>query len=456
MNTKDIIGFQFGRADAIRTVASSSSAIWTGIVLVLLTAFARNYDQTYIPEKWLLWFLGPLLFSLVSGTWLFCISYAVCARFRMAEVAGKKPAPSSAGWRGFMGAFWMTAPVAWLYAIPVERFLDSLDAAKANLTLLGVVSLWRVLLMARVLQVICGAPFLRALLWVLLPASLEVLAVTFFGGGLEKRILASMSGMRNSPEEELMFRAIGNIFSVAFYCVPTVILILLVWRWRGTALEWPAAQRNPINWRLLLAAALFWIVVTIPMQRELRHNFIVERFIKDGKLREAITYMNQHQPDDFAKARVLPPKLYELTTLQEVPAFVAALQPSDAKWVQEHGVRAATVMVAHFAGRSQASKPSSDVTPDEFLEGLRFLDPDPAHLATMLKSLSTFHSGRDWLKVHASFLEALALMTQSHGTYAGHKVATEDNRVDWNKLSSELHRLGHTNAATNLLLIPSP
>src|SRR5207245_4538618 len=84
-------------------------------------------------------------------------------------------------WATFMAAFWMTAPIAWLYAIPVERFLDSYHAAQANIALLSIVSLWRVLLMSRVLAVLFEIHFLRALGWVLFAAPLEVIVVVFFG-----------------------------------------------------------------------------------------------------------------------------------------------------------------------------------------------------------------------------------------------------------------------------------
>ncbi len=130
LTTRNILSFLIGREDAIRKVASSSSAIWTGIALTLLTAFARNYDQTYIPEKPFLWFFGPLLFSLVSGTWLYLICYTICVRRNFPA----DPPIDDNSWRGFMGAFWMTAPIAWLYAIPVERFLDSIGTAYANIT----------------------------------------------------------------------------------------------------------------------------------------------------------------------------------------------------------------------------------------------------------------------------------------------------------------------------------
>ena len=48
----------------------------------------------------------------------------------------------------------MTAPLAWLYAIPYERFLSPVGATRANLWTLGLVAAWRVLLIIRVLVVL--------------------------------------------------------------------------------------------------------------------------------------------------------------------------------------------------------------------------------------------------------------------------------------------------------------
>jgi len=118
-------------------------------------------------------------------------------------------------WPAFMGVFRMTAPIAWLYSIPVDRFLDSVAAARANVVLLVVVSIWRVLLMARVFQVLHGARLIMALAWVLIPVTVEVLALSVFGGGLSKRIMAGMMGMRNSPEEEILLGSISTASGAA-------------------------------------------------------------------------------------------------------------------------------------------------------------------------------------------------------------------------------------------------
>jgi hypothetical protein len=453
MRTKDIIGFQFGRSDAIRTVASSSSAFWTGIVLVLLTAFARNYDQTYIAEKWLLWFLGPLIFSTVSGTWLFTIAYATLARNTMADIAGNKPRPSPA-WRGFMGAFWMTAPIAWIYAIPVERFFDSLDAAKANLTLLSVVSLWRVLLMARVLQVVCVVPFVRALLWVLLPALVEVVLVVFFGGAFSKALLASMGGMRNSPEEDLLVQALGTAMTISFWGVPVVAAILGLWCCRHTAQAWPATQPSPMPFRPLLVAAAFWVAITIPAQMELRRNHIVEQFCRAGDMRAAIEFMNRHRREDFAPARPLPPKLYERTAFTEVPQFVAALRAGDAPWIQQRGTEAATIFVRHLAWPYRMDTPLENIKPGAFLNGLQRWRPPAADIAAMLTNLSSLDLGRAWLASQPQFLTDLAAATHSVPDLMDRKSPDEKNRAGWRAIAVELNRLGYTNVAS--IAVPAP
>ena len=54
----------------------------------------------------------------------------------------------------FLGLFWMTAPLAWAYAVPYERLLSPWQATAFNLATLALVALWRVVLMVRVVKVV--------------------------------------------------------------------------------------------------------------------------------------------------------------------------------------------------------------------------------------------------------------------------------------------------------------
>ena len=73
MRADDCLRFLVGQREAIQRVASSSATIWTGFLLVLLTAIARSYDQTLITENPLMWIFGPLLKG--GGALLFVWNY---------------------------------------------------------------------------------------------------------------------------------------------------------------------------------------------------------------------------------------------------------------------------------------------------------------------------------------------------------------------------------------------
>jgi hypothetical protein len=225
-----VFRFVFGNADTIRAVARSRAALWTSIVLVLLTGIARNYDQTFILES-PMWLIGPLVFSFFSGSFLYLILIRGFARRHFPQENRKEKQ-----WATFMALFWMTAPVAWLYAVPVERFLDPYRAAQANITLLGIVSLWRVLLMSRIMSVLFEIRSLRALAWVLLAAAIEVYGVlflnVFFGGSFSRQIFKSMAGMRNSPEEDLIGSVLGFVGSWSWV---VLLVSLLGWHRGGSA-----------------------------------------------------------------------------------------------------------------------------------------------------------------------------------------------------------------------------
>jgi hypothetical protein len=437
MTAKDILAFQFGRADAIRTVASSSSAIWTGIVLVLLTAFARNYDQTYIPEKPFLWFFGPLLFSVVSGTWLFLITYGLCARLKMPDVDYARRPPLWRYWRGFMGAFWMTAPIAWLYAIPVERFFDSLTAAKANVALLAIVSLWRVLLMARVLQVVCSAPFVRTLLWVIAAASVEVIVLVVAGGTYSKRIMAAMGGMRNSPEEQVLVRAFVQASELAFWGFIIAFCILAVWRWRGIVHQWPALIRSRMPVWFLAVAAIAWVLVAWPNQVTVRRNFSLEQHIAKERWREALDLMSTHDPAAFAPARPLPPKLYELSMFQEVLGLAGALRADDPAWVRAHVANGLAVMRQHF-GEMWLPGGESGADDPERIETLLGWRIKPQVILPLLQTTNLAPEVMQWLAENPGFVDALLSMSQDPDR--------QQNHPDWLVVAEVLSGLVETNA----------
>ena len=407
MRPTDWLKFLFGNRAAILNVAQSSSAIWAGVALVVLTGFARNYDQTFIGENPVMWLFGSLLFSFVSGTWLYVVLYGFFARREIADADGVKPEFWS-GWRAFMGLFWLTAPIAWLYAIPVERFCDSLLAAKLNITLLAVVSLWRVLLTARVMQVVTSVSFTMALVWVLFAAALEVCVVFFFGESFGKRLMSAMGGMRNSPEEEILLSAMGTAFTVAFWIVPISFLIGLLWRTLRVLTALPEPKPSRMAWWTLAGLTAFWVSVSIVPQRELEKSVAVERLITSGESRAALDFLAACQPVDFAPARTLPPKPYEREFFDELPACIGVVRPDDPLWVRSHLMRRLDQMPSHYLLRWSRKKSLETLPVEEQIKyiasGLGRFGPDAGAMQQLLDGLERIPEGREWLKTNRVFL----------------------------------------------------
>src|SRR5678815_281742 len=142
-----------GNRRAILQIAASRWSLLVGFLLVLSGGLARNYDGAYLREEWTVLLHGPIV-STMNALILYSLAFAA-----MRSDRGVRP-PFLSGALAFLGLFWLTAPMAWLYAIPYERFLSPVQAVEANLWTLAFVSLWRVLLMSRVLAVLYRAAFI--------------------------------------------------------------------------------------------------------------------------------------------------------------------------------------------------------------------------------------------------------------------------------------------------------
>ena len=437
MRTTDLFRYIFGRREAIQRVAASDAAIWTGVLLVLLTAIARNYDQTSITENPLMWVFGPLLFSVVSGTWIYAVVYGVFTR--MAE-------PISSGWsrwRSFMGLFWMTAPIAWLYAIPVERMLDSYAAAQANIVLLAVVSLWRVILMARAVQVTTTVSFLMALMWVLFAAAVEALVVFFFGGVFAQAIMRGMGGMRNSPEEELIYQAMSTAFSAALFGAPVLLVLCFLWKPKYPLTPLPRIEAAQFHWKPLVAAALFWIGVAVIPQRELINNVAVEKLVSAGEMRKALDYLSARTPDDFSPGRPLPPKAFEGWIFQELPACFEVLRADDPSWVRVHLMRRLSEMITHYVPRWRSKRGNPPRTRQEQVQevtdGLGSYGPGSGGVVMLLNGLVRIPEGKEWLQTNTVFLAGLTQMA------AAPVESRVDSIAEWLVVSNRLISLSLTN-----------
>lgn len=451
MHFRQIAGYVVGQADAIRTLAQNRATLATGLLLVLLTAVARRYDQVLITEEPWRWLFGPLVFSLISGTWLYLIAYRVCARPRRTDAAAA-PSESESTWLQFMGLFWMTAPIAWLYAIPVERWLDSVAAAQVNVALLAMVSLWRVLLLARVFQVLSGRPFGLTLCWVWVPASIEALAIFFVSGTFARALVAGMGGLRNSPEEDILIAASNFAFTAALLTLPLALIGACFERNRTVSRPWPATHPGRLPWPMLALVGSFWIIVAIGPQRELANNVAAERLAAEGRMREALDYLSARKPGDFAPARPLPPKPFEREVFEQLPALFAVLQPSDPAWVREHLIRRLNDMCIHLRPRQPRGAGSlREFTAESVIAGLRWHGPEGAGWSALLAGLERIEEGRSWIGTNRSLLHGLLAAAADPRVPVSHKAQSQSEdflNSDWMELRKRLDKLGITKTST--------
>jgi hypothetical protein len=461
VNARTILAYLFGRREAILEVAANKAALWTGIVLVLLTSIARNYDQTHITEKPFLWLFGPLFFSLVSGTWLFWGGVG-CVAVKEMDLTESERKTWMRWWPQFMGLFWMTAPIAWLYAIPVERFLDSLNAARANVALLSIVSLWRVALMARVFQVLFRVPYFTGLVWVLVPVCAEVIGITLFGGVFARALAAGMGGMRNSPEEEILMNVMGVAFWGSIGLIFLAALMAAALRPREHIQSFPPMHRGRMPWSVLGFAAMVWCGVAIGPQIEVSRNAHVERLMRDGQHREAIDFMNKMGQGNFAPSRPLPPKPFEGEVFVQLPRFFAALQRDDAEWVRAHFMKRLNEMRQHFRYGWNRDDKFQDDPQEQRKEARQRIsmtsrfhgnDGQAEGWLRLLEGLDRLPGGREWIVRERVLLEALS----DRGSIMSTNAYTSPEQMQgWIGVQERLEHHGITNQARRIELGHEP
>jgi len=404
---RDVLKLLAGNRDSILRFASSKATFPLGLALVLLTAVARHYDQTWIGERPVLWFLGPLLFSLVSGTWMFGVVYLGFQR-----TCWKRPleGPSAwCDWPAFMGLFWMTAPVGWLYALPVERFLDPVASARANVVLLAIVSLWRVLLFSRMVAVTGKARYRDALAWVLVAACAETFAVLLLANfGLA--VAKGMAGLRYSPAEDVMMSAVNFAISAAMIAGPVafVLGILGIAQLpRGSLEPLSSCRKDPLPLRFLAACAAFWFLMALLAQPAVRRSAHLDNLVGAEKYREALDFLGKHSPGDFAPARPLPPKGFEFSTIGDLSGLLAALTPNDPVWVQDHLLGQLDVAAESQVFRGIKTLPPRK--PDDY----QLFSRDLESARPLLKDAARFPAGRAWLSNNTPFVNAVRQLSGS-------------------------------------------
>lgn len=323
--------FLAGHRESILAIARTPRALAVGFLLVMTGAVARNYDGADMLHEWHVWLHGVGV-----STFNALVLFALIA-------LASRPRPFAGGgfWRGylvFLALIWMTTPMAWLYAVPYERWMTPIGAIDANGRTLAVVSLWRVLLISRVLSVIFGTGFWRVL-WVVLAFS----AAAVFIGAITAPVPVAhfMGGMQYAPEETQAWElnllvTYGSFLAFWPFALGAVVsLVHINARWAVGDIAGPGPRRGV--WVLIMAAwgAMAGLLVAGQPQQWRRRE--AEKLLVSGHVREALAEMSRHERGDYPRFWDIPPRGvdYRPAMTPTVDAIRAALtEPGAAPWAR--------------------------------------------------------------------------------------------------------------------------
>jgi hypothetical protein len=330
MRVATIFAYLVGSRRAILEVASDRGALGVGALLVLSAALARNYDRaSLIHEPWRL--LGPFVASLAISGPLFLTIYG------FARWTGMDGPGIARAYLSFLALYWMTAPLAWLYGIPYERFLSSIAATKANLWTLALVSIWRVALMIRVVSIVFDLRIRAALALVMLVADVAALAALSL---VPLPVISLMGGI--SPEQAKIAVAALLVSTLGWVTLPIWIILAgnLVFIWRDQA-EWrvPSTPERTAGGREALGFAglmLFaWAAVLPFTQPEQILARRVERTYRNAGPAAALALMSAHDRADFPPGWQPPPRRFpgDPPTSEVLDTLEALAEQPHADWV---------------------------------------------------------------------------------------------------------------------------
>ena len=349
MTIRTLARFLIGDRGVIATLSADPRALKLGLLFTISAGLAREYDAEYLlAEPWHV--LLPLAASLAAASILWAV-LSICLR------PGRHPEGPTAYalYPRFLTAFWLTAPLAWSYAVPWERLLSETDAAYANLWTLGLVAAWRVLLIMRVASVLYRVRTFAACWPVLLFCSAMALVAV---SQMNVQIVVIMGGVRLNEAEQALHSLARGVAMLSCLTLPLSALQCLTLVLKPPELQLPPAPepspptRGP--WLLAgvaIAAGLIGLSLT---QGQQARRFEVDRLVTAGEYRAAVDVLCAHPRDAFPPAWEPPPRelgdadtdaligmTESLNSRREVPAWL----------LQAYGAKLRTALLGRSRSR---------------------------------------------------------------------------------------------------------
>lgn len=297
--------YLFGSRAAILRIAESRAALWIGFLFVVSAGLAREYDGAdLLHEPWHL--ALPLVASLGTSLVLYALVF-VAARIR-----GVRELTFWHGYSTLLTFYWWTAPLAWLYAIPVERFLSAGDATITNLWLLAAVSVWRVLLITRAVSVWLGASFIGMFFIVMFFADTVAVVLALVS---PKPIFNVMGGVRLSHADRAVLDAtltvifLGGMSWVVWLAGAAIVIGKKSPPWSIASGQSAGRRVSAPLWALAGVLIVLGLGLLPFGQSEQQHRSHVEGLLRAGQLDAAAQYVNGTTRDDLPPVWDPPPRV---------------------------------------------------------------------------------------------------------------------------------------------------
>ena len=340
LTVSDVFCYLVGRESAILRVAGHPKALWVGLVFVLAAGFGREYDgEDLLHAPWHLFL--PLGASLVTSLVLYVV-------LRVVSAPGVEKSRFFSGYPTLLRLYWFTAPLAFVYAIPVERLMGAGDATEWNLLFLGLVSAWRVLLITRAASVTWEQRYAKVLFPVMLFADGIALALLFV---IPLPIVSLMGGIRLTESEAAIRATADRVLLLGFLTVPLWIVgtaiahaylrKTLLCRGTGMARVEGRGVSKPLIF-LCALALLVWLPILPLTQPEQQRRRQVEEQLLAGRHAEAVTLVKHVPRGAFPPHWDPPPRTgYGERAPNEFAVLAAALDGQAPYWFVETYVRKA-------------------------------------------------------------------------------------------------------------------
>lgn len=304
------------------TIAETRGLLRYAALFVVSAGFAREYDAVDLLRK--PWHLAlPLVASVGTSLALYLFLF----------LAKGCRVPWKDGYRAFLGLYWMTAPLAWLYAIPYERWMSPVAAMQANLATLGLVAVWRVALMVRTIAVLHSVPWWLLVFPVFFFADTVLVCVQFF---VPVPIFEFMGGVRLSPADNVLVGAKAAAFILGSLAWPVLLIGSLVclyfrrpqWTPRLDGIHVPSRSFKA----LAAASVLVWAPLVIAPQIEQQRGSRIERLWEAGEMEAAAQLLVEWERSELPPAWQPPPRVPDFETLSLFIRMIEALESHPRGW----------------------------------------------------------------------------------------------------------------------------